>query len=79
MCKLPEDFEVTKGDPIERYILLTNSHDGSGSVMALMTPVRVVCWNTLSAAISGAKNLVKIRHTKNAHAKIAQLDTRLGV
>lgn len=78
MAKLPEDFEPAPGDPVERYILLTNSHDGSGAVMATMTPVRVVCNNTLTAALRGSKNVVKIRHTKSAHKKIEELDKLLG-
>jgi phage/plasmid-like protein (TIGR03299 family) len=78
MAKLPNDFEVAPGDPIERYILLSNSHDGSGSICALFSPIRVVCWNTLSAAIAGATNMVKIRHTKSAHKRMEQLHKLLN-
>jgi phage/plasmid-like protein (TIGR03299 family) len=73
MAKLPNTFEIAKDDPIEQYILLTTSHDGSGSVMAVMSPFRVVCQNTLTAAIQGATNRVCIRHTKKAGSKLKQL------
>lgn len=78
MAKLPTDFEVVPGDPIQRYILLKNTHDGSGSLEACFTPVRVVCWNTLTAAIAGATCRVKIRHTKSAKAKVANLHRLLN-
>jgi phage/plasmid-like protein (TIGR03299 family) len=72
MAKLPEDFEVSKGDPIERYILLCSSHDGSMNIQAMFSNVRVVCQNTLNAAIRGARQIVRIRHTKNAKSKLEQ-------
>jgi phage/plasmid-like protein (TIGR03299 family) len=73
MAKLPDTFEALPGDPIQQYILIANSHDGTGSILACMTPVRVVCQNTLSMAISGATHLVKIRHTKSANKRVDQL------
>jgi len=78
MAKLPNDFEVVQGDPIERYILLKNTHDGSGSLEACFTPFRVVCQNTLMAAIKGATCRVKIRHTKSATEKVKNLHKLLN-
>lgn len=52
MAKLPDDFEIG-GEKIKKYILLSNSHDGSSSVIAGMTNIRVVCNNTLQAALKG--------------------------
>jgi len=73
MARLPDDFDLAPGDPVERYILITNTHDGSGSIKAIFTPVRVVCQNTLSAAISGANHVVCIRHTKSANERLEGL------
>lgn len=70
LAKLPECVEIVKGDPIERYMLFSNSFDGSSPVMCLMTGVRVVCQNTQQAAIQGAKNVVKIRHTRTAKDRL---------
>lgn len=62
-----DPVEVVKGDPIVRYILLSNSHDGSRMVRAGFTATRCVCWNTVSAALTSSQSkLLKIRHTANA-------------
>lgn len=65
MAKIPDIVEIAPGDPIEHYLLLTSSHDGSSAIKALFTPVRVVCNNTLSSALKGAKQVVSIKHTRN--------------
>lgn len=79
MAKLPETFDAMPGDPIDCYILITNTHDGSGSVKACFTPIRVVCRNTLIMALSSATNVVSIRHTKSAKEKMKQLTNMLGM
>lgn len=62
-----DPMEVVKGDPIIRYILLSNSHDGSRMVHGGFTATRCVCWNTVSAALTSSQSrLLKIRHTANA-------------
>lgn len=78
MAKLPDDFDIAPGDPVERYILITNTHDGSGSVKCIFTPIRVVCQNTLSAALKGAKHTVSIRHTKSAGKRMKELHKLLN-
>jgi phage/plasmid-like protein (TIGR03299 family) len=70
--KLPEDAKIGD-DVVEKYILLTSSHDGSLSLQVRWTPVRVVCMNTLGAALSGRTNsMMKIRHTRNYGSKVQQ-------
>lgn len=51
--KMPERYIL--GDKFEPYICFTNTHDGTGAVRACMTPIRVVCQNTLNCALSSAK------------------------
>lgn len=65
LAKLTMDnMEVAKGDEVTPYILLSNSHDGKNAVRVGFNPIRVVCWNTLSAAISeGVGKMVRVRHT----------------
>lgn len=65
MAKMPDTFEVVPGDPVDRYLLCWTSHDGSKSMEVLFTNIRVVCHNTLSAALRGASNKVSIKHTSN--------------
>ena len=61
-----QDMHISDEDVVEKYILLSNSHDGSQSVRVGYTPIRVVCNNTLSCAISNRQsNLIKITHRTN--------------
>jgi phage/plasmid-like protein (TIGR03299 family) len=71
-AKMPDKFFIDGDDRegIDDFILFTNTHDGSGAVMALFTPIRVVCNNTLNAAIRGAVNKVAFKHTKNVGEKL---------
>ena len=59
------------------YILLATSADGSLATIAMPTPVRVVCNNTLSMALAGASNLVKVPHSTTFDA--ASVKGRLGI
>jgi phage/plasmid-like protein (TIGR03299 family) len=70
LAKLPDYIRVGKNDLVEKYLLLTNSHDGSSLVRAKLTPIRVVCQNTLSVALNGSEQEVRIRHTANAREKL---------
>jgi phage/plasmid-like protein (TIGR03299 family) len=73
--KLPNSmvFDGRDGsqDQTDFYIAALANHDGSASWKALVTPVRIVCANTQSAAISRAKASFSIRHTAGAKASIA--------
>lgn len=71
-AKLPDYIRVGKDDLIEKYLFLTTSHDGSGSITAAFTPIRIVCANTLNAALKNQTNTVRIRHTSNASARLEQ-------
>jgi len=78
-AKLPDNILVKGKDPIETYLVFTNTHDGSSGVKILFTPIRVVCQNTLNAAIRGANNIVTFRHTQSVHSKIDKADEVLGI
>ena len=80
LAKLPDYIRVgKKGDPIEKFVLLYNSHDGSSVVRCKLTPIRVVCNNTLTAALSGAEQEVRIRHTPSATEKLQEAHKLLGL
>ena len=78
-AKLPDYIKVGKDDLIEKYLFLTTSHDGYGSITAAFTPVRVVCANTLSAALSNCSNSIKIRHTQSAEDRLKEAHKVMGI
>ena len=57
-------------DVVKSYLLVHTSHDGSTAVQASITPVRVVCQNTLNMALRGVKQSFKIRHTQTVGGKV---------
>ena len=80
MAKLDGAIRVDGTDDlVEKYLLLSSSHDGTESLTMRMTPVRVVCQNTLEAAIQGTRAAVKIRHTESAPTRVAQAQKALGL
>ena len=74
--------EVVKGDHVDEFVFLYNSHDGSSAVRAIPTTVRVVCANTAAMALSEAKgrkiNGLTVRHTTNMSDRLAQASKILG-
>ena len=72
-------------DKVKTYLLINTSHDGSIAIQASITPVRVVCANTLNLALGSkrGKNAIKqsfkIRHTQSAEGKIAIAREALGL
>jgi phage/plasmid-like protein (TIGR03299 family) len=78
LAKLPGYINVRGNDIVNKYLLLTNSHDGSSYVRVKLTPIRVVCNNTLTSALQGAGE-VQISHTPNAARDLEQAVTMLGL
>lgn len=64
LAKLPEQY-IIAGDSITPYLLVMNSHDGTSSIKVCMTPVRVVCSNTLNLALRTTKRMWQTKHTEN--------------
>jgi phage/plasmid-like protein (TIGR03299 family) len=79
------DGDVVPGDPVQQYLIGCTSHDGSIPFQLLFSPIRVVCQNTLSAALGLANNerhrdqSIRIRHTKNADSLIQRLPELIDV
>ncbi|MBU6232412.1 DUF932 domain-containing protein [Patescibacteria group bacterium] len=70
--KMPEEILISGKDAVETFLCLMNSHDGSVSITLFITPIRVLCQNTLNYGLNRAKRVVKIRHTRNAAQKWAE-------
>lgn len=77
-AKLPNNILVN-GDPVENYLVFTTSHDGTSGVKILFTPIRVICENTLNAAIANSSNYVSFRHTKSVHSNLDIASEILGI
>jgi phage/plasmid-like protein (TIGR03299 family) len=79
LARIPEaDFIIDGGDKHQSYLLFTTSHDGSLSAQAKITTTRVVCQNTLSAALANEGQLLKIKHTTNADTKLKAAKSMMG-
>lgn len=76
LAHLPEAMQIA-GDEVMPYLCFTNTHDGTGSVRVLTTSIRVVCNNTLNAAIGSAKRTWTARHTGSIESKLAQASQTL--
>jgi phage/plasmid-like protein (TIGR03299 family) len=69
-----DNKEVVKGDEVSSYVLLSNRHNGKTSIRVGFTPMRVVCWNTLSIAESmAASKLLRVRHTASAESTLEEI------
>lgn len=69
LAKLPQRY-IISGDEITPYLVFMNSHDGSGAIKAAMTPIRVVCQNTLNLALSRAKRTWSADHVGEIQGKL---------
>ncbi len=76
LAKLPEKY-IIEGEKIEPFIVFSNSHDGTGSIKVAMTPVRVVCQNTLNIALSSAKRVWSTVHVGDLAHKMDEAHNTL--
>jgi phage/plasmid-like protein (TIGR03299 family) len=70
LAKVKGDISVRKVDDIQRYLLLSNGHDGRTALQIRFTPVRVVCQNTLTWALQGGGDLIKTHHGQGLHRRV---------
>lgn len=70
-AKFHESLKIAGDDQLDMYAVFTNSFDGSSPVCCMITPIRVVCNNTLNMAFGDCTGRFNLRHTKSIHSKIA--------
>lgn len=71
LVRLPEmDFQIDGGDKHQAYLMVCQGHDGSMGVLAKITFVRVVCQNTMFAALEEGGKILKFKHTVNAESRM---------
>jgi phage/plasmid-like protein (TIGR03299 family) len=78
LAKLPTAMRVVGDDISNKYLLLSNSHDGTSSVQIKFTPIRVVCQNTLTMALKDGPK-VRVAHTKDVHERLKNAHKMLGL
>ena len=79
MAKMLGAMEVVRGDECFKYLLLSNSHSGEGSVIVRFTAVRVVCQNTLMLAMEDGQKAYRVRHSKRMQLKLDELASFLSI
>jgi phage/plasmid-like protein (TIGR03299 family) len=78
-AKLPKQIIIGNDSPIDNYLVLCSSHDGSMAITAYFTPVRVVCQNTLNASFRNNSNRVYIKHTQNVKERFVEAAQIMGI
>ncbi|QNN21773.1 DUF945 domain-containing protein [Planctomycetales bacterium ZRK34] len=78
LAKLPGHIRVVGDDVAEKFILLSNGHDGTAAVRIGLTPIRVVCMNTLNLALRGMGGL-SIRHNPDVAQRVQSAHKLLGL
>jgi phage/plasmid-like protein (TIGR03299 family) len=75
LARIKQPIVIGHGDTIDRFLLLSNTHNGRNAVSVRFTPIRVVCQNTLNFAMKSKKGFESIRHTRwmRDHIKKAQI------
>jgi len=71
---------IAPGDEVEKFVMLSHSHDGSLAVRVGFTPQRVVCSNTLAMAHKNdASKLIRLKHTRDIHENLANIREVMNV
>jgi phage/plasmid-like protein (TIGR03299 family) len=77
--RLPKQVRIAGDDRLDLYVAVATGHDGEFAFHAFPTPVRIVCQNTLSIALRGAKRSYVVRHDRGATPKLAEARSILKV
>jgi len=64
LARLPDTMKIVGDDTVDKYLLLSTSHDGTSAVQIKFTPIRVVCQNTLGQALSRGK-AIRVEHNRD--------------
>ncbi len=73
MARMPDAMKIVSGDECFKYLLLSNTHSGEGSVIVKFTTVRVVCQNTLMLAMEDGQKAYRVRHSKQMQFRLEEL------
>ena len=71
LAHMPHEY-IISGERISPYLLFSNTHDGSGAIKVALTPIRVVCNNTLNLALRTAQRSWSMIHTGDIKSKMKE-------
>lgn len=78
LARMPENVNVA-GDEVEPYLCFTSGHDGKNAIQICMTPIRVVCNNTLNLALNRASRTWSTHHKGTVLSKLEEAKYQLGM
>ena len=78
LARMPHRY-IIAGEEITPYLVVMNSHDGSSGIKVAMTPIWVVCQNTLNLAFNSAKRIWTTKHTENVMLRVHEAEETLGL
>lgn len=78
LAKMPEVIEVVRGDDCNKYLLLSNTHSGQGSVTVKFTAIRVVCQNTLLWALKDGQQAFRVRHSRRMSDRLSEVSALIA-
>lgn len=76
LARMPREY-IMLGDRISPFLVFSNTHDGSGAIRIAMTPIRVVCNNTLNLALATATRSWSAMHTAGVQDRIGEAENTL--
>ena len=62
LAKLKDYFVIKKTDKTDAYLLISHPHEWGKADKFLFTPIRVVCWNTLTQALGANSHQYRVPH-----------------
>lgn len=76
LAHMPHEY-IISGERISPYLIFSNTHDGSGAIKVALTPIRVVCNNTLNLALRTAQRSWSMIHTGDIKSKMKEASDTL--
>ncbi|MFI3172209.1 MAG: DUF932 domain-containing protein [Eubacteriales bacterium] len=76
LARMPQEY-IISGERISPYLLFSNTHDGTGAIKVALTPIRVVCNNTLNLALANAQRTWSMNHTGDINEKLEEVKDTL--
>jgi len=77
LASVGEGADVVQGDTVKPYLLLGTSYDGTMATVAKFTTIRVVCNNTITAALGANDSAVRVLHSERFDPEAVRL--QLGI